>query len=143
MRSALGFSAFEKFDESVSSIGLNRLLNILDSFQFVNVGPETIGKFDLDFVDAANVKAVRDNSSLNFTLNPGESKEQLFVFAVSWTRLISLFKKGAQSRPLFHLFRLFYTINYGGRHSKEVAFTILTQPARIRFSAFPRSFTVS
>jgi hypothetical protein len=51
-------------------------------FQFFNVGAETIGKFDIDFIDAADVKAVRDSSGLSFSLNPGESKEQLFVFAV-------------------------------------------------------------
>jgi hypothetical protein len=51
-------------------------------FQFFNVGSEPIGKFGFDFVDTPDVSAVRDNNVANLTLNPGESKEQIFVFQV-------------------------------------------------------------
>jgi len=60
-------------------------------FQFVNVGAETVGKFEVDFINAANVKAVQDSNSLSFSLHPGEHKEQLFVFEVRASKNLSHF----------------------------------------------------
>ncbi len=51
-------------------------------FQFSNVGSEPVGKLEFEFVDAPNVKAIRD-TSLNLRLEAGENKEHIFAFNVS------------------------------------------------------------
>ena len=38
---------------------------------------------EFDFVDAPNARIVHDNSNFNLSLEPGESKEHIFVLTVS------------------------------------------------------------
>ena len=58
------------------------IMKCYSALQFSNVGSDPVGKLEFDFVDAPNVRAIRDNS-LNFRLEAGESKEHIFAFNVS------------------------------------------------------------
>ncbi len=57
------------------------------AIQFVNVGSNTVNSVELDFIDTANVKSIRENPEkgikLEVKMGPSQTQEHLFLFSVS------------------------------------------------------------